>query len=878
VVHDTTDIRAFLLTDIEGSTRLWEQDPDRMRLALARHNALSRAAVEENDGTVVKLTGDGIHAVFEHPHDAIGAALQLQLALASSVAKDGIELRVRCGLHRGAVDRFDNDFFGSVVNRCARIMSAAHGGQILLSQAMAAAVGEQLPAVITLRDLGCARLRDLATPERLFQVVHPQLRQNFPSLRSLETTPNNLPEQLTPFIGRERDLVEITRLLANTRLLTLLGVGGIGKTRLSLQAAAEVIDDYPDGVWFVELAALADGQLVGPAVASTLGVREEGGRPVIEALVSHVKERRLLIVLDNCEHLLSACAELAKQLLRSGPHVKLLATSREALHVAGETTYNVPTLTVPDPRTSVPIDGLAQYEAVRLFVGRAAAARPKFELNHRNAAAVADICHRLDGIPLALELAAARVRALSVENIAERLSDRFRLLTKGDRTALPHQQTLRTSIDWSYELLSDPERLLLRRLSVFAGGWTLEAAETIAAGGELVQSHVLDLLTQLVEKSLVELDADSERYRMLETVREYAASRLEESGEDGQVRTQHLAFFVALAEQAGPALYGPAQVEWLARLAAERENLMAAHQRCDHAEGGVELGLRLVAPLSRYWIGRGPLEFGHRVTKEALERRGARRYGVAYCRALFVAGGVCFHLGRYDEQRRYMEDALSVARECGDRQSIAEALCRLSDMDIAGDLPTRQRQIEEALALARELGDTHLILTSLSSLAALHLDAGKLDVADSLLIENLSIAREAGDRESVAIALLNLMLLSLRRGSPGVGRQWLREAVAIALETSSKRLQDWALTAAVRLATAERDWTRAARLYGARTVHRQETGLGASEYSELDDVKLARETLGDAAFDAAAEVGRRLGSAKATEELQAWLEVVPKIS
>ncbi|TMH54013.1 MAG: adenylate/guanylate cyclase domain-containing protein [Betaproteobacteria bacterium] len=521
-------VTTFLFTDIEGSSRLWEQDPERMRPALARHDALVRTAVEHNRGTVVKMSGDGVHAAFSDPLDAVCASLELQRALADSESTNGIAIHVRCGLHAGVTERRDNDFFGTAVNRAARIMSTAHGGQVLLSQAVAVLVDERLPPGVTLRDLGSLRLRDLASPEHVYQLVHPQLRQDFPALRSLEATPNNLPLQVTSFVGRERELAEVKKLLANSRLLTLLGVGGIGKTRLSLQVAADLMDDYPDGVWFVELAPLTDALLVPQAVASVLGVKEEAGRPVVEALIKYVKSRRQLLILDNCEHLLDACAELVKQLLQAGPSLRILASSREHLRVAGESTYPVPALAAPDPYEKFIHTTLTQYEAARLFIDRALAAQPAFEISQQNAIAVAEVCHRLDGIPLAIELAAARVRALPVGTIASRLSDRLRLLAGGDRTALPRQQTLRALIDWSFDLLGEQERTLFRRLAVFAGGFTLEAAEAVSAVGDLANSDVLDVLTHLVEKSLVVMEGESGRYRLLETVRQYAQERLSE--------------------------------------------------------------------------------------------------------------------------------------------------------------------------------------------------------------------------------------------------------------------------------------------------------------------------------------------------------------
>ncbi|MGZ9086794.1 MAG: ATP-binding protein, partial [Rhodoplanes sp.] len=491
----------FLFTDIEGSTRLWEQEPERMPPVMAHHDAVSKSAVERNRGTIVKMTGDGVHAAFDNPLDALIATLEIQQRLSVPGGADDMPLPLRCGLHAGIDERRDGDFYGRAVNRAARIMSAAHGGQMLLSKAVADQVSGMLPEGVSLRDLGHVRLRDLSSPEHIFQVLHTQLRADFPALRSLEGTPNNLTQQLNSFIGRERELADIKEMLASNRLVTLLGMGGIGKSRLSTQLAADVLDDFPDGVWFVELAALTDSASVPQAVASVLGVKEEAGRPVMDALIKYVRELQLLIILDNCEQVVHGCADLAKRLLQAGPRVKVLTSSRDYLQVAGETTYHVPTLSVP--RDSISLEGLEKHEGVRLFIDRAAASMRGFGLTEQNAAAVADICYCLDGIPLAIELAAARVRGLSVQAIAARLSDRFRLLVSGDRTVSPRQRTLRALIDWSYDLLPEQERALFQRLSVFAGGWTLEAAETVCADDDLARHDVLDLLTHLVEKSLV---------------------------------------------------------------------------------------------------------------------------------------------------------------------------------------------------------------------------------------------------------------------------------------------------------------------------------------------------------------------------------------
>jgi predicted ATPase/class 3 adenylate cyclase len=875
-VEVVSAITTFLFTDIEGSSQLWEREPERMRVALARHDAIARQAVEENHGVVVKMSGDGVHAAFDDPVDALAAALAIQAHLADPAATAGIALRVRAGLHAGRAERRDNDFFGSVVNRAARISNAAHGGQILLSHAVATLVGGRLPEGVTLRELGAMRLRDLASPERIHQVMHAALRENFPALRTLEATPNNLSQQLTTFVGRKRELEEVRALLGNTRLLTLSGAGGIGKTRLSQQLAAEVMDDFPDGVWFVELAPLSDARLVPQSVAFVLGVKEEAGHPVVEALVKYAKERQLLLVLDNCEHLVQACAELVTQLMQSGPHIKILASSREALRVAGEAIYPVPALAVPDAGTSATLPAITQYEAVLLFVDRAAAAKPAFQLTEQNVAAVAEICQRLDGIPLALELAAARVRSLSVETIAARLTDRFRLLAGGSRTAMPRQQTLRALIDWSYDLLTEGERALLRRLAVFAGGWTLEGAEAVGAGGDIAQGDVLDLLSNLVEKSLVTMEAEGERYRLVETVRQYAQERLDEGVETGATRSRHLAFYLALAERASPELVGPEQGMWLARLDLEGENLLAAHAWCDHAEGGAELGLRLVFAVKLYMIYRGLLALLHRATVHALARPGAEARSLARCRALHAAGQLGFLMGGYDEARGYLEESLSIARERGDMGRVGIVLEELGAVYSGqGDLTAARRHLEEALSLALELGNKREVSASANALAQLHRMQGDLDAAEPLYEQMLMLARELDDRESIAIGLLNLAMVAIARGSGERARDRLLEATVIAVEIGSKPAGQSALEVAAGLGALRGEWEHSARFFGSAEAQMAQTGIKRDPSDEAFLAPLianARKALGAPAFSAAESAGRGRGYDVAIADARAWLQ------
>ncbi|MEO8345260.1 MAG: tetratricopeptide repeat protein [Betaproteobacteria bacterium] len=871
-------ITTFLFTDIEGSSQLWERDHQRMPLALARHDAIGRAAVEGHRGAVVKMSGDGIHAVFDDPLDAVLAVLQLQELLADPAATNGIALRVRCGLHAGPSEHRANDYFGRAVNRAARISNAAHGGQVLLSQAVTALVANRLPPGITLRDLGSVRLRDLTSPERVFQMVHRHLRDMFPALRTLEATPNNLALQLTSFVGRERELMDIRGLLRTTRLLTLTGAGGIGKTRLSQQLAAEALVDFPDGVWVVELAALADPLLVPQSVAIVLGVKEEAGHPVLEALVSFAADRRLLLVLDNCEHLMQACAELATRLLRTSAHLKILASSREPLRVAGETTYPVPALAVPDAAKTISSSGLTQYEAVLLFIDRAVAALPAFQLSDMNARAVAEICQRLDGIPLAIELAAARVRSLPVESIAARLGDRFRLLSGGDRTALPRQQTLRALIDWSYDLLTENERALLRRLAVFAGGWSLEAAEEIGAADPISQPDIVELLGNLVEKSLVNMDAEGQRYRLVETVRQYAQERLDAAGEAGATRTRHLAFFLAYAERASPELVGPNQGEWLGRLDLEGENLLAAHAWCDHAEGGAEFDLRLVFAVKLYMFYRGLLALLHRAATEALTRPGAQRRTQARCRALHTAGQASLFMGRLNDAQDFLQEALAIAREIGDEPRAAMVLDELGSVAMGqGDLVTARQCAEQALELARRQDNKRALAAANNALAHLCRMEGDLDMAGRHYAEMLALARALDDRESIAIGLLNLAMVAIGREDRARGRTLLLEALEIAVEIGSKPAGQSALEVAAGLAALCNDGERAARSMGAAEAQIVQTGLqrdAADEAFLAPFMAQVQDKLGAAAFAAAVTAGRAQGYEAAIAQTRSWLETL----
>jgi predicted ATPase/class 3 adenylate cyclase len=817
----------FLFTDIEGSTALWEQDGTRMSQALAKHDALARRAVESRHGSVVKMTGDGIYAAFEDALDALAATVDLQHALADPAATCGVTLRVRCGLHTGVVERRDNDYFGNPVNRAARIMSAAHGGQVLLSQAVVDGLREILPAPVSLLDLGRVRLKDLSTPEHVYQVVHPDLRQEFPALRSLEATPNNLPQQATSFIGRDKESEELKRLLAGTRLLTLTGSGGCGKTRLSLQIAADALERFPDGAWLVELAPLADPGLVSQTVATVLGLMEEPRKPITQTLTEYLEDKEQLLVLDNCEHLLDGCAQLADTLVRQCPHVKILASSREALGIRGEQSYRVPSLSLPNPKHAHTPASVALFEAVQLFTDRALLVRADFEVTNQNASTLVSICHRLDGIPLAIELAAARVRSLAVEEINRKLDQRFRLLTGGSRTALPRQQTLRSLIDWSYDLLHDPEKLALQRLSVFAGGWTLEAAEQVCAGEGVEDLEALDLLTSLTDKSLVvvEQNGGHSRYRLLETVRQYAREKLLESGGGEAVRDRHLECFLTLAEQAEPHLTGAEQQAWLDLLETEHDNLRAALTWSFATGGDATSGLRLAGAVWWFWYVRGYFGEGRGWLARLLAAAPSGQAAATRAKALNGAGRLARQQSDYPAAQALLDESLAIQRKLGDRRGIALSLNNLGLMAWdQGDYPSARSLYQESLAIRRKLDDRGGIAVSLNNLGGVAFDEGDYVTARALHEESLAIRREVGYRPGIASSLGNLGNVAYAQGDYVLSRALFEESLAISRDVGDRQGIGFSLGSLGNVAAAQGDNASARAFFRQSLAIRRELG------------------------------------------------------
>lgn len=856
-----TQTITFLFTDIEGSTRLWERNPQAMRTALARHDTLLQHAVQSNNGKVFKTVGDGFCAAFATPVDAVAAARDAQRALFSEPWPDAIALRVRMALHTGEAEQRDADYFGPPLNRVARLLAIGHGGQILLSQA----VCELLPAESTLLDRGSHRLKDLQQPEHVFQLQLPGLPADFPPLRSLHNT--NLPIQATSFIGRQQEMREVNALLATTRLLTLTGAGGVGKTRLALQVAAEEVEAFPDGVWLVELAALAEPALVAQTVAAALGLRDEPGRAATDSVTAYLQSRTLLLLLDNCEHLLDACAALTDALLRSCPQVQILATSREPLHVAGERIWHVPSLVAPKPEALVgeekEVTGrLMDYDAPRLFVERALVQRQDFALTRRNVPLVAHLCRRLDGIPLAIELAAARVRSLSVEEINNRLDQRLRLLTGGSRTALPRQQTLRALMDWSYELLNEAEKTLLCRLSVFAGGWTLQAAEQVCAGegnGAPIEAwEVLDLLTSLVDKSLVVAEPQEAlaRYRLLETVRQYATDRLAASGESARMRERHQDFYRAWSEETAPQLWGPEQPVWLHRWEQEHDNLRAA------LEGGnPETALRIAGVVWRFWYYRGYFREGcERLALMLADARVIER-PTARAKALGGAAVLAYAQSDYDAAQPLFEESLRLYRELQDKEGIAFSLGNLGIIaSKQGDYPTARALYEESLALKRELGNKLGIAATLVNLGIVAYEQGDYPTARLLYEESLALEREAEHKWGIAGLLDNLGNVALKQGNHATAQAFYEESLTLYRELDSKQGIGTALTGLGDVACDQGDYAAAQALYLESLASQRELG------TKLNLVELLEEFAALAAAQQQAERAVRLWGA--TEALR----------
>jgi predicted ATPase/class 3 adenylate cyclase len=857
----------FLFTDIEGSTQLALKHRAAWEGLRQRHHAILHAAVQAEDGYVFQIIGDAFCVAFHTPAAALRAAAGAQRLLYAESWGE-VPLRVRMGIHTGEAHPVEGQYRGYLaLSSVQRVVSAGHGGQVLLSQSTFELAQDDFPDDVAPRDLGPHRLKDLRRAQHLFQLVISGLPSDFPAVKSLDAHPHNLPIQLTSFVGRDKEIAQVGDLVRTSHLVTLTGVGGTGKTRLALQVAAEMVDHFEDGAWLVELAPLTDPLLVTQAIAAALGVGEQPGRAYLDVLKDFLRSKQLLIVLDNCEHLIEACAQAADSLLHAASGLHILATSREALGITGEVAYPVRSLALPASSGASEAE-VRDSEAVRMFADRAAAVQPGFTVNSQNWDSILRICARLDGIPLALELAAARVKALNPEQLASRLDDRFRLLTGGSRTALPRQRTLEATIDWSYRLLGEDERLLLRRLSVFAGGWTLEAAEAISSDDHLLSRDILDLLLHLVDKSLVisNTEANPTRYHMLETIRQFAQERLDESGEADDMRRRQAGYFQSwVSGMAMELRAGPTQLQRFAQLDTDQDNIKSALE-WSLGGGDPEVGLRLVGDIFYYWWRDGHWLDWARWTIAAAGRM-EEGSEVARAGVLVALCGLELH-AEHDEQkgRPHAEQALAIYRRLEDPRNIAWSLLWLNTASITRILDDTEYAratsfTAEAIHLMKGLADQGSVAQALTNLGEYERMRKDLARARATYQEGLEIAGAIGDVIREQILLANLGQVAMEEGDYAASFVFLRRGLESALAHNNPPNVLYCLVSLAWLCCRRGKLDRSARLMGAHAALAESAGVSLQQAEQAQNDQYAgelREKLGDGAYEALLQEGRAM--------------------
>jgi predicted ATPase/class 3 adenylate cyclase len=917
-MHLPTGSVTLLFTDIEGSTRLWEEHPENMKIALRRHDELMRRSIEEHGGHVVKTVGDAFHAVFANVTEATKAATDAQRALSSEKWPTPVPLRVRMAVHTGQCEKRDGDYYGPAVNRVGRLTAIAHGGQILVSRTSADFLDDAPEQSVSLRDLGRHRLKDLGRPEDVFQLVAPGLEADFPPLRSrANSLEHNLPIQLTSFIGRENEIAAVVCLLDTTRLVTLTGAGGSGKTRLALEVGAGLLQNEHDSVWLVELGSVTDPNLVTQTVASALSLREEPSCPLIEIIVNTFHEGNHLLILDNCEHLIEASALLVGRLLGACSNLKILATSRESLGVHGEGVFSVPTLSLPE-EGQVSLDSIGRSEAVDLFVKRAADQLSGFRLEERNARILASICRRLDGIPLATELVAARVRVLSLQEIDARL-DRLRFDTVWRKDAPSRQRTLRATMEWSYDLLSLTEQAVFRRLSVFAGNFDVGAAEAVCGDDDIEAADVVDLLASLVDKSLVQADPSgtAAHYWLLETIRHYASQRLADSGQmEGQsARDRHAAWYLALAEEARPKLHGEEQNVWLTKLEAAQDNLNSAMVHLTTNAHTVSLALRMGVALEWYWRDRSRISIGANLLQAALDTAVGEGIDTVRSGALATVGRLHSRCGETAKARASIDEGLVLARNLGDPELLAKLLTADGyALYQQGDYIGARSALDEALVMARRISDAWLLGEALEQSAIIRmafsdddeLSRGRGELEEALtsfetmrdglraarcrnqlgvfetLAGNLERARhhlslaaslfnDAGGgvahAHTIALINMNLVVVALQQVDVPNALSFLHESLTVG-SLHHVDILPYQILAAALCASAIEDDERAASLHGAASTLLESLSESweplESDLRERDLVRL-RERVGSDGLDALYRAGMGFSTEEALE-------------
>lgn len=750
----------FLFTDIEGSTKLAQKDSNAYLESLGKHHEILYEVIDSNNGFVFKIVGDSFCCAFSNSDEAVNAAVNSQIRL-NSADWGGSEIKVRMGLHSGEAEFINKDYSGYVtLSRSQRIMSVAHGGQILITQEVYDTIKDKPENKLTFKDFGERKMKDILLPEHVYQIVSDNIPSEFPPLKIQDARQNNLPSSLSEFIGRRKEINEIKQLFPKIRLLSLIGAGGTGKTRLAIQLVSEMIDEFDNGVWIIELSPVTDPELVVKEISSVLNLKEDPGTDLIETLKEFLKEKKILLLFDNSEHLLNKCAQIAETLLSYCSGLKIISTSREPFNSQGETLYRIPPLSIPDKINNESFDTLSEYESVRFFLERAQSINSNFKLTIDNIYSIAEICKKLDGIPLAIELAAKRVNVLSADKILERLNDRFRLLTGGSANALPRQKTLKALIDWSYDMLSPEEQLILQRLSIFMGGWTLEAAEEICSDDTIDQYEVLDLMTGLHQKSLITFNEDigNGRYGILESIKYYALEKLGESKEDFQ---RHLDYFSDLTSYSKQRSNKIEQFQWLGLIEPELDNIRSNIQWA--SENNSKDAVKLVINTFDFWLNKGYLQEGYDTSIKILDlidtQESKQKADLLYRIARF-----CYELGKFDELEKFSGEALSLYREINDKEGIVKGLNTLGLKYYTElDYSNASKINEEALALSDEINSKEDKANSLYNLSFPVVNLGDHERSISLKEEALKISREIKNEHLTARALLSLSVTYSRK-------------------------------------------------------------------------------------------------------------------
>ncbi len=746
------------------------------------HHELLREAFRSNEGRELRTEGDSFFCVFASALDACHAAAAAQQSFAEHRWPEGGALRVRIGLHTGEAPLMGDEYIGLDVHHAARIAGAAYGGQVLVSEATQALVAGRLPERLQLRDLGLHRLRDLAGTEHLYQLLVEGVPDVFPALRTLDGTPNNLPTQLTSFVGRSEMVARAKRLVETSRLLTLTGPGGIGKTRLSLQVAAETFDQFPDGVYFIALSAVRDPEVIPSVIAQAIGIPMTGNRLPLDMVIEHLRSRKTLLVIDNFEQLLPEAAGFPSTLLQASPNLKVIVSSRAPLRAYGEHEFPVEPLLIPDSTTHPSLDILSQYEAVKLFIERATAAKPDFYATNENAPAIAGICERVDGLPLAIELAAARIKLFSPQALYSRLEKSFSALGVGARDLPSRQQTLTGAIAWSYDMLDAPGRRLLARFSVFARGAGLEQAGAVCGPAEEVGDDVVTGLDELADQSLLRRvpDVEEPRLLMLQTIREFGAERLQESGEAEVIRDRHAEAFAAMAEEVEGRLLGSERKAQLDRLARDHDNLRAALDWCISGHR-TELALRLASAMWRFWQMRGHLHEGRSRIEAVLDLPGVDKHPAAHRRALEAAGGIAYWQADMHAAQAWYDDCLVLTRATGDKNAIANAIYNDSFPLVVGrtDMARALPLLDEALGLFRELDDAPGIARCLWGIGNVHHFLQDYDAAVPPLEESIELFRKLGQGFGLGWSLHTRALVAINLGDPTTAQPLVTEALGL---------------------------------------------------------------------------------------------------